>query len=203
MTPKSTKVRPVKASIVSMFAIFSFILSIPVFILFSQKNQNGQSSAAEPTPTYEIPFVPSAAGSISGYVFNDTMKNGVRMGNENGIPNILITISVALKGKDQAVQIPVYTAKTDQRGFFLYHLTNTNPESYIYTVTASVPNGFKTINANPVRFTNLHPNSKILVQVGLFHLAPLPVTSGCLPRPACLNSVPRCALPEPANGWCP
>ncbi|MDO8435931.1 MAG: DUF5667 domain-containing protein [bacterium] len=25
----------------------------------------------------------------------------------------------------------------------------------------------------------------------------------CLPRPACLDSAPRCLLPEPAEGWCP
>src|SRR5260221_10135993 len=26
--------------------------------------------------------------------------------------------------------------------------------------------------------------------------------ASCLPRPACLDTTPRCMLPEPANGWC-
>jgi hypothetical protein len=28
-------------------------------------------------------------------------------------------------------------------------------------------------------------------------------TPTCMPRPACLDSEPRCMIPEPANGWCP
>lgn len=36
---------------------------------------------------------------------------------------------------------------------------------------------------------------------------PLPCPTGpvasCLPRPKCLDSVPRCLMPEPAEGWCP
>ncbi len=32
---------------------------------------------------------------------------------------------------------------------------------------------------------------------------PLSPTLTCIPRPACLNSVPRCLIAEPAEGWCP
>ncbi len=31
---------------------------------------------------------------------------------------------------------------------------------------------------------------------------PTPVAT-CQPRPACLDSMPRCEIPEPAEGWCP
>ena len=31
---------------------------------------------------------------------------------------------------------------------------------------------------------------------------PTPPISNCLSRPACLDSVPRCLIPEPASGWC-
>lgn len=28
-------------------------------------------------------------------------------------------------------------------------------------------------------------------------------TQSCLPRPKCLDSIPRCLIAEPAEGWCP
>lgn len=28
-------------------------------------------------------------------------------------------------------------------------------------------------------------------------------TGSCMQRPACLDSTPRCLLPEPVEGWCP
>jgi len=30
-----------------------------------------------------------------------------------------------------------------------------------------------------------------------------PQASACIPRPACLDANPRCAIPEPQEGWCP
>lgn len=29
------------------------------------------------------------------------------------------------------------------------------------------------------------------------------VTPMCTPKPACLDAVPPCQMPEPVNGWCP
>lgn len=44
---------------------------------------------------------------------------------------------------------------------------------------------------------------KIFPKVVNISPTPRATPSSCQPRPACLDSKPRCLLPEPADGWCP
>lgn len=202
------KIFPSKLSIVGTFAVLSFVLTVPMVVLFAQQQQNLQSSAAAPSPTFELPNIATQApsGSISGYVYNDLNKNGLRDPGESGFPGVTVTISTLkngdFKNRDMLV---VYQAKTDTNGYFTYKLTNSNPETLTYFVAIQLPIGYKTIDTNPDPLSNLQKDSVQVVQFGLFPLASITQTvqPTCTPRPACLTTVQRCFMALPVGGWCP
>lgn len=199
------KIFPSKISIIGTFAILSFVLTIPIVVLFSQQEQHIQIGAQGPSPTFEVPNIAQTPqGTISGYVFYDTNKNGQRTSGEPGFPHATVTIS-SLKNGDYKSQdqTTVYTTKTDANGYFTYHLSTSNSQTSTYFVTVTLPNGYKTLDTNPVIFSNLYDNNSEIVQFGLFSIVqatPIPI---CIPRPSCIPHRPQCEIAIRAVGYCP
>jgi hypothetical protein len=196
------KTFPSRLSIIGAFAVLSFILTIPIIVLFSQQSQSTQSSAAVPTPTIQVPLNSLPFGSISGYIYNDINQNGQRDPGETGFPNAAITVSVLINGKQNSREIPVYRTLTDRNGYFIYRLSGTNPQDYTYFITLTPPSGYKTLNSNPVLFTNLQKDSTEVVQFGLYSAVSQTPKATCMQKPACLESNPPCVIPQPTSGWC-
>ena len=60
------------------------------------------------------------------------------------------------------------------------------------------------INGNALGEHKAHGDIYPVPEEGCPTSSPVPVPSAtCYPRPACLDSTPRCLLPEPTEGWCP
>ena len=200
-----------KISIVGIFALLTFILTIPLVVLLSQENQTYKGNAeVGPTPQATIPVLKPGNGSISGYVFLDDNKNGIRDPEEKPFPNASLKITQINPGNNSGQQKKTDTGSdvtTDSNGFFTYSFSNLLPDSTTYLVTLNIPAGYKTISTNPLMITDMHRNDQKIVAFGLFPYVPgiPPVISkpACAPRPACLDSKPRCLISEPVNGWCP
>lgn len=57
--------------------------------------------------------------------------------------------------------------------------------------------------AAKIELTTANPGASSTPRVTPLPTPPLTPPASCLPRPSCLDSKPRCLLPEPADGWCP
>lgn len=198
-----------KVSLVGLFAVITFVLTFPVVLLLSQQKQDVRSKAAEsfPTPTAMVPLTITPF-ALSGYVYYDTNKNGVRDSGEQPYQGAMLKLYHTTATNEAKVEVTTVT--TDTGGFFTYNLTTPEgPGNYILKLL--LPDGYKTINTNPVIFAGYSDQAKEIKEFGLFPISPsrvVPTLSQkpqvtCVPRPACLNSTPRCLIAEPAGGWCP
>src|SRR5262249_1697816 len=64
---------------------------------------------------------------------------------------------------------------------------------------ATIRQDFATIRLD---FTKIKNGLKSAVKTANLSGTPVPKLS-CIPRPACLDAKPRCAIAEPLHGWCP
>lgn len=179
VSENSKKLFSSKVSIVGLFAVLTLILAVPLVVLLSQERQDPRGRAAEtkPIPT-KIP--PSQGfGSISGYVYIDTNKNGEREAEEKPYAGAAIKVSqikkeadafMDTKGNDGKVVNTISEVKTDSLGYFKFRFSNTNPNSLTYMVKLELPNGYTTINTNPVIFSGMKNDAQEVLQFGLFPL---------------------------------
>ena len=197
-----------RISLVGLFAILSFVLTLPVVVFFAQQPQQIGSKAFFSTPISPQP--PASYGYIAGYVFQDNNQNGIRDPEEKPYPHLSIKISTIKKSSDLTGKVAqiVSDTTTDSYGYFFYNISDPNTRTLEYVVRVNLPNGYKTIDTNPVLLNDLTTQSKQILQFGLFPIgkSPYPTAaishSTCLPRPKCLDTVPRCLPPEPVEGWC-
>lgn len=209
-----------KVSIVGIFTVLSLILTIPLVVLLSQDKQEIRSRAVQEqqTPT---PFAPTSRRSvtISGYVYNDDNRNGIRDEEEAPIKDVMIKMTLSTAGNSASNKIETNEAQTltNEYGYFKFSYTNLLADSSTYIVTLVVPDGYKTINTNPVYLTKLHHDAQEVVMFGIFPLEEVEeeipsyrsanptnaLNKNCKPRPACLDATPKCLVPEPKEGWCP
>lgn len=200
-----------RISLVGLFAVLSFIFTLPILVIVTQQQQQIGSKAYFSTPTTSKT---QAVGYIAGYIFHDDNQNGLRDPEEKPFTGVEIKITTINKGISdvhaRVAQI-VSDISTDSNGYFFYRISDPTPQASEYVIRILPPNGYKTINTNPIIMSDLTPQSTRLLQVGLFQIgsiiAPTPIVSNsplisCFPRPACLDSTPRCMIPE-RQDWCP
>jgi hypothetical protein len=157
-----------KVSLVGLFAVITFVLTFPLVLLLSQEKQDVRSKAAESiqTPT-EVPLTITPF-TLSGYVYYDTNKNGIRDSGEKPYPGASLKLYHTPATYDEKVEITTVTA--DAGGFFTYNLANPEgPGNYILKLI--LPDGYKTINTNPVIFAGYSDQAKEIKQFGLFPLS--------------------------------
>jgi hypothetical protein len=166
---KSAKPTIAHVSIIALFIVLVLFLSIPLVIFSTQQNQDIRQRAAQILPTPDIVTPEDATGYISGYVYFDENKDGERNYSENSISGIQIKITKINSGiqTTQSSSL-VTTLTTDENGYFKYKFSD--PESVPYTFAATVipPVGYKTINTNPVYFSNIENGAHEMVEFGIF-----------------------------------
>jgi len=163
-------------SIVGLFSTLVFMLTIPLIVLLAGQPQDIRQRAAEPTqpivvtqPVQQL----QGNGTISGYVYYDVNKNGQRDKDEKPFPGATLIITHIKQDKTNVVT----TYKTDDNGFFSAHFTNLFPDVSTYVVKLSLPNGYKTVNTNPILIPNQQKDMQQEVTFGLFpfsKITPLP-----------------------------
>ena len=198
---------PSKVSIVGLFAILTFVITIPLAVLLSEQQQNLHSSAAEPTPVPSLLMQQNQKpGFIAGYVYLDTDENGQRDNGEKPLPQITVTITTIQNGTvvpgSRETKRTSANLQTDANGYFILPLPNVlTVQSYL--VQVNLPPGYKTVDTNPVVLSDLRSDARQLVSFGLFPIVTPTLGPTCIPRPACLSRMPKCLIAEPAQGWCP
>jgi hypothetical protein len=187
----SRKLFSSKVSIISLFTILVILLTIPILLVFSQQEQDIRQSAAEPTPSLLSPL--DANGYIAGYVFLDKNENGEREAEEPGIANVQIKVTqinqTPTAGDNSNADL-ISIDTTDSSGYFRYRLTTVSPTNASYSLKLLLPQNYKTINTNPVLFTNLPRNAKQLLQFGLFQTK-LPAINGSNTQPQTISLPPK------------
>jgi len=191
-----------KTSILGLFAILSIVLTVPLALLLSQQRQDLRQQAAEPTPSLQPLSQSQGQGSLSGYVYLDQNQNGERDMEEKPFSNATVRITqVSNNPQHSKPRNSNVALKTDSNGYFIFKLSQSSTTSITYLIKVDLSDGYKTMNTNPVVFSSLPQNTQEIVEFGLYN-ANIP-TPSCMPRPTCLDSVPRCLIPEPTGGWCP
>jgi hypothetical protein len=207
---KPKKILSSKVSIVGLFAMLTFILTVPLALMLSQQQQTFQQHAAEPTAVPAIPTViihNQTPGYIAGYIYKDTNQNGQRDAGEQPFPSI--NVKVTIVDKNTLTPAPgqaalATTVATDENGYFTLPLKNSGNDLHSYLLQVILPNGYKTIDTNPLLLPDLGSDTQKTVEVGLFTLKPLSVTPSvtCSPRPAQCTAGKVCPFLEPKGGWC-
>jgi hypothetical protein len=162
LTPKASSA---KISIVGLFAVLTFALTLPIALLFSQEKQDVRSKAAEPTPNQQLKQTPGSV-VISGYVYYDNNKNGERDLEEKPYPGVRIKMATILLQKEDIQEDS--TVITDSNGFFKFHFSHLYPDTSNYMIKLLLPNGYKTINTNPLIMSDLPQEAKETLEFGLF-----------------------------------
>lgn len=166
LTPKASSA---KVSIVGLFAVLTFALTLPIALLFSQERQDVRSKAAEPTPNQQLETQTSGSVVISGYVYHDTNKNGERDLEEKPYPGVSIKKTTILLQTEEAQEDA--TVITDSSGFFKFHFSHHFPDPSSYIIKILLPDGYKTINTNPLIISDLPQEAKETLEFGLFPLS--------------------------------
>jgi hypothetical protein len=96
---------------------------------------------------------------LSGFVYCDPDMNGVKEGNEPGIPGVTVTLT----GTDHQGNAVNTSTSTDANGF--YHFDNLQPGAY--TLTETQPAGFTHVNQTP----GLSGGTPLLRQIASIPLA--------------------------------
>lgn len=173
MENHSFKSSSAKVSIVGLFAVLTFAATLPIALLLSQEKQDLRGKAAEITPNPTTPspnqFKPSS-GIISGYVYYDDNKNGERDLGEKPYPGVTIKITqITNLYQNQEEQVTPITADTN--GYFKFHFSNPGSAPISYQIQLVLPDGYKTIDTNPMILSDLSENMKQNIEFGLFPIA--------------------------------
>lgn len=171
-----------RSSIVSFFAAASFLLMIPLITLLVQEPQDIRERASEPIPSVTS-VLQQTVKSVSGYVFSDTNQNGERESQERAYPGATIRITKlnsqgSSKDATEVAQV-VSEVKTDANGYFKYTLPTTPQQTTSYVIKLILPDGYKTIDTNPVVLSSTGESDKEVVEFGLFPIA-APAITGTL-----------------------
>lgn len=195
--PSSKKLFSSKVSIVGLFAVLTLILAVPLVVLLSQERQDPRGRAAEPARMPTKTPVGQGYGYISGYVYYDQNKNGEREAEEQPFVGATVSVTQLKKNNNQAISADgkvvntVSELKTDSLGYFKFRFANVDPNSVTYTVRLELPNGYKTINTNPVVFTNLKGGTQEVLQFGLFPLQGVTIPASPTPRSVRSGTTPQ------------
>lgn len=171
-----------RSSVVSFFAVVSFLLMIPLITLLVQEPQDIRERASEPIPSITT-TLQQTVKSVSGYVFTDINQNGERESQEKPYPNATIRVTKlnnqgSSKNSTEVAQI-VSEIRTDANGYFKYTLPVTPQQPTSYVIKLLLPDGYKTVDTNPVVISSTGTNDKEVVEFGLFSIA-APVVPGAL-----------------------
>jgi hypothetical protein len=185
-----------RTSVVGLFMVISFVLTIPLAVLLSQERQDIRGKAAEPTQAIIAPTnIPATTtSSFSGYVYHDTNQDGQRQLEEKPFPGVTIKLTYARKNGEKSNNekkdfTETTDIKTDSNGYFLFQPANQLPDSLSYTIQLVLPPGYKTIDTNPVIFTKEHRNTKEIIEFGLFPFT-TPQLSATTPTPTKVSITP-------------
>jgi hypothetical protein len=183
-----------RSSVVSFFAVVSFLLMIPLITLLAQEPQDIRERASVPIPSITSVLQQQTVKSVSGYVFTDTNQNGERESQERAYPGATIRVT-KLNGQGSngatAVAQIVSEVKTDANGYFRYTLPATPQQPTSYVIKLILPAGYKTIDTNPVVLSSAGTNDKEVVEFGLFPIV-APVSTGAVKG---TNTINPSALP--------
>lgn len=166
---ESTKPITSHLSLMGIFISLTIILSIPLFIFASndKKNMNQRASAADSSKR-----APVNTGFLSGYVFIDGNRNGVRDYDEAGAAGIGIDINQSNRRRaETSITDITTTVISDASGYFRYDfagLTGHDVQVLNIGVAVELPDNFKTINTNPMQLENIDGNSREVVEIGIF-----------------------------------
>ncbi len=185
-----------RTSVVGLFMVISFVLTIPLAVLLSQERQDIRGRGAEPTQPLLSPTnsPAKAISSFSGYVYHDINQDGQRQLEEKPFQGVTITLTYGDKNSEKRTTgkkefNETTEIKTDSNGYFLFQAPNQLPDSFIYTIQIVLPTGYKTIDTNPVLFTKEHRNTKEIVEFGLFPVS-TPQISITTPTPTKVGLTP-------------
>ena len=161
--------------------MISFLLIIPLLTLLAQERQDIRERAAEPPVTIVPPV--NNTKTVTGYVYIDNNQNGEREPQEKAYPNATIKITQLNSNGTTTERSEVATLisdiQTDTNGYFRYTLPSEQTQPVSYVIKLLLPEGYKTINTNPVVIAGNRETEKEVVEFGLFTLSPLsPTISG-------------------------
>lgn len=148
---QNTKPVSSRASITGIFVTLVLILGLPLVVLITQERQDIRQRAQENDTKVKI----TQNGYISGYAYTDANRNGERESNEYGAVGINLIITQTDKN---------IVVTTDANGYFKYNLENAGN----YIIRLQLPDGYKTLNVNPKILSNLNPDSKEILEFGIF-----------------------------------
>jgi hypothetical protein len=155
-----------RASISGLFIILLLFLALPLVILSTKDPKDLRQRAAEPPAgPEEAAREMTVSGHISGYIYHDINQNGEREQEEQGQSGIKILITQSTNAEENQINIESITL-TDENGYFKHNFSNNNQPTL--TVALILPEGYKTINANPVLLSKLQNNSSQIMQFGIF-----------------------------------
>jgi hypothetical protein len=92
-------------------------------------------------------------------------------------------------------------ASPKERPWILRDLWSRKKSNYIHFDKLMLTPAFRGTTPTPIPTLTPIP-SKYPFPTPIASFIPTPGPT-CLPRPACLDSVPPCMIPEPVDGWCP
>lgn len=182
-----------RTSVVGLFMVISFVLTIPLAVLLSQERQDIRGRGAEPTqpllsPT-QIPQSGAGINVISGYVYADKNQDGQRQLEEKPFPAISVKLTQVKKnGNNPNTGTQTTEIKTDSNGYFMFQLPTQLPDSLTYMLQITLPAGYKTINTNPVIFSKIHRDTKEIVEFGLFPFTAPQITITNTPTPTAITT---------------
>lgn len=152
-----------KGSIIGIFVTLILILTIPLLFLLSQESITLSNEKQEPTPTPAKLTFSNGEGIIAGYVYHDNNKDGKRESEEKPFGNIKVQLKTLTEENEGDTK--TFDAMTDSYGYFSFRFPNLSSNSYMIKVV--MPQGYKTIDSNPLILSDLKPNTQKIVEFGL------------------------------------
>lgn len=161
-----------KGSIIGIFITLIVILTIPLLFLLSHEARTLSSEKQQPTPTPARLTFSNGEGLIAGYVYHDNNKDGKREAEEKPFEDIKIQMKIVTEKNEEDGK--TFDAVTDSYGYFSFRFPNTTATTYMLKVV--VPQGYKTVDSNPLILSDLTPNMQKIVEFGLSPSGNVPLT---------------------------
>jgi hypothetical protein len=163
------------ASIIGIFIVLVLFLSVPLVIFSAQQSQDFRQKAAPILPTPDILQAQNGNGYISGYIYLDQNEDGERNYSEKAAGGVQIKITqvnINAGDKNQTSSL-ITTQTTDENGYFKYQLPESFTQTYSLVIQLILPNGYKTINTNPLLLLNIKNDAKEITEFGIYPIKPV------------------------------
>ena len=114
----------------------------PIFV--SSSAVHGGPLVGVPPPKSPIPppptTTPVTTSSISGFVYYDTLQNGVQTAGDAGLPAVQLNLA-EYSPSNPYQPIDFYTAYTNSQGYYTFNNLPTGT-NYYYTLVETTPSGY-------------------------------------------------------------